>query len=114
MYHYHYAFGEITMNHPSLSELYQLRNKLQNEIISLKIKNRSISQRFKSNKELNLGEMVQYYYEQCNNSRDIARNRKHKQLIKYLLDGYHFLHNDKVFYTSNFANVYLKELGFKL
>ena len=63
------------MNHPSLSELYQLRNKLQNEIISLKIKNRAISQRFKSNKELNLGEMVQYYYEQCINSRDIMKNR---------------------------------------
>ena len=80
----------------------------------MKIKNHAISQRFKSNKELNLGEMVQYYYEQCNNSKNIARNRKHKQLIKHLLDVYHFLHNDKVFYTSNFANVYLKELGFNI
>lgn len=102
------------MNHPSLSELYQLRNKLQNEIISLKIKNRSISQRFKSSKELTFTEFVQYWTEQCNNSKYIARNRKHKQLIKNLLNGYQFRHNDKVFYTSNFANIYLKELGFKL
>lgn len=114
MYYYHYAFREITMNHPSLSELYHLRNKLQNEIISLKTKNRSISQRFKSSKELTSAEFAQYCYEQRINSKHIMRNRKNKKLIKHLLDGYHFLHNDKVFYTSNFANVYLKELGFKL
>jgi hypothetical protein len=42
------------------------------------------------------------------------KNRKNKKLIKHLLGGYYFLHNDKVFYTSNFANVYLKELGFNL
>ena len=100
------------MNHPSLSELYQLRNKLQNEIISLKIKNRAISQRFKSSKGLTFTEFVQYWTEQHINSKDIMRNRKSKQLIKNLLNGYQFLHNDKVFYTSNFANIYLKELGF--
>ena len=114
MYYYHYAPGEIIMNHPSLSELYQLRNKLQNEIISLKIKNRSISQRFKSGKELTSNEFAQYCYEQRINSRRIMKNRKNKKLIEHLLDGYRFLHNGKVFYTSNFANVYLKELGFKL
>ena len=102
------------MNHPPLSELYQLRDKLKNEIISLNNKNRAIAQRFKSNKKLNLREIDRYYREQRINSNAIARNRKHKQLIKNLLNGYQFLHNDKVFYTSNFANIYLKELGFKL